>query len=168
MKTRLQVLNLGNASGDCKGQRASSISSLRITVIHTNPSATIAALRTAATLAADLHGQIALVCAQAVPAHFAMEYPPVSVGFLKRQLYGLVWDAGIEQQDIAIEVWLCRDREDALRRIVAPRSLVVLGENKHWWSRRDRNLEHFLSSLGHHVISAAQPAQTWSQGVERH
>jgi hypothetical protein len=30
--------------------------------------------------------------------------------------------------------------------------LVVIGDRKRWWSRRERTLERYLSSLGHQIV----------------
>jgi hypothetical protein len=125
--------------------------SMNVTVIATNGRGTIAALRAAEKLAANLGASIALVKAQIIPFEFPLEDPPVSIDFLQRQLYGLVCEAGIEAQKITVRLWLCRDRFVGLRKILRPRSLVVIGGRKRWWSR-EKALERFLSQAGHQVV----------------
>ena len=118
--------------------------SMNVTVIATNGRGTIAALRAAEKLAANLGASIALVKAQIIPFEFPLEDPPVSIDFLQRQLYGLVCEAGIEAQKITVRLWFCRDRFVGLRKILRPRSLVVIGGRKRWWSR-EKALERFLN-----------------------
>src|ERR1022692_3041929 len=89
---------------------------LRVTVVATNDRGTLAALRTAGKLAANLRTRIALVKAQIVPFQFPLDKPPVSTDFLQRQLYGLVCEAGVDAEEITIHLWLCRDRNESLRR----------------------------------------------------
>lgn len=125
--------------------------SMSVTVIATNSGGTIAALRAAEKLAANLGASIALVKAQIIPFEFPLEDPPVSIDFLQRQLYGLVCEAGIEAEKITVHLWLCRDRFVGLRKILRPRSLVVIGGRKRWWSR-EKALERFLSQMGHRVV----------------
>jgi hypothetical protein len=98
---------------------------LRVTVIATNAKGTVAALRIAGKLAADLGVSISLVKMQIIPFEFPLEKPPLSTDFLYRQLYGLVCESAIEVEKIAIQLWLCRDRYEGLRKILRPRSLVV-------------------------------------------
>ena len=125
--------------------------SMSVTVIETNGRGTIAALRAAEKLAANLGASIALVKAQIIPFEFPLEDPPVSIDFLQRQLYGLVREAGIDTEKVTIHLWLCRDKFVGLRKILRPRSLVVIGGRKRWWSR-EKALERFLSQRGHQVV----------------
>ena len=125
---------------------------LRVTVVATNDRGTLAALRTAGKLAANLRARIALVKAQIVPFQFPLDKPPVSTDFLQRQLYGLVCELGFEAEEITIQLWLCRGRNESLRKILRPHSLVVIGGRKRWWSRRERTLERYLSGLGHQIV----------------
>ena len=122
-----------------------------MTIIATNSGGTIAALRSAEKLAANLGASIALVKAQLIPFEFPLEAPPVSSDFLQRQLYGLVSEARIEFERISVHLWPCRDRFVALRKILRPRSLVVIGGKKRWWSR-EKALERFLCQMGHQVV----------------
>lgn len=125
--------------------------SMSVTVIATNGRGTISALRAAERLAANLGASIALVKAQIIPFEFPLEDPPVSIDFLQRQLHGLVCEAGIEAEKITVHLWLCRDQFVGLRKILRPRSLVVIGGRKRWWSR-EKALERLLSRLGHQVV----------------
>lgn len=55
---------------------------LRVTVVHTTAEATIAALRTAARLAAGLGAELVLLSAEEVPLQFALAEIPVPVELL--------------------------------------------------------------------------------------
>ena len=151
---RSAVFSIGD--GACRHQGHAELSSdrpnLRVTVVATNDRGTLAALRTAGKLAANLGARIALVKAQVVPFQFPLDKPPVSTDFLQRQLHGLVCEARIEAEEITIQLWLCRNRNESLRKILRAHSLVVIGGRKRWWSRRERTLERYLSRLGHQVV----------------
>lgn len=133
-------------------QPGSDLPGLRVSVLATSDGGTLAALRTAGRLAASLGAHITLLRTQTVPFQCPMDSPPVSIEFLQRKLYGLVWEAGIEAEEVTIQIWLCRDENESLRKILRPRSLVVLGGRKRWWSRREKTLERFLMGLGHQVV----------------
>jgi len=133
---------------------------LRVNVIATTEARTIAALRTAAGLATNLGAQITLIAVEIVPWHLSLHRPPVPVVFLERKLCGLVCKAGIVEEEVRIQLCLCRDQHDTLRKVVRPHSLVVTGGQNRWWSRRGRNLGKFLSGLGHQVIFAEAAPRT--------
>jgi hypothetical protein len=129
------------------------VSQLRVNVIATGEKGTIAALRTAASMAVNLGAQITLIGTELVPWQLPLERPSVPVAFLERKLYRLVYQAGILEEEIRIQRYLCRDHRETLRRVLRAHSLVVMGVQNRWWLRRERNLEKFLASLGHQVIS---------------
>jgi len=127
---------------------------LRVNVIATTDKATVRALQAATCLAANLGAQIALIAVEAVPSSCPLQKPPVSVSVLERRLCGLVYDAGIFEEEIRIRLCLSRDQRTALQRILEPHSLVVLGGREHWWSGQNRHLKEWLSGCGHQVIIA--------------
>ena len=125
----------------------------RVNVIATGENGTIAALRTTPSLAANLGARIALNGAEVVPWQLPLQRPSVRVAVLERKLYRLVYEAGILEEEIRIQLYLCRDHRETLRRGLRAHSLVVMGVQNRWWLRRERNLDKFLASLGHQVIS---------------
>ena len=153
------------------------VSQLRVNVIATGEKGTIAALRTAASMAVNLGAQITLIGTEVVPWQLPLERPSVPVAFLERKLYRLVYQAGILEEEIRIQLYLCRDHRETLRRVLRAHSLVVMGVQNRWWLRRERNLEKFLASLGHQVISVrrgrrtdathSRPAQSAPEGTKR-
>ncbi len=134
--------------------------SLHVTVVFTNGEGTRAALRAAAALAKNLGWQIVLVVPQVVPFHFPLERPPVSIAFLERRWVAFVKESGVQAERVEIEIYLCRDRKQCLRKILPPRSLVVLGGGTGWRSRKEHELERFLRSLCHQVVFIDVNART--------
>jgi len=136
----------------CRAESDSDRPNLRVTVVATSDRGTLAALRTAGKLAANLGACVALLKTQVVPFPLPLERPPVSTNFRGRQLYGLMREAGIEAEEVTIQLCLCRDRNETLRRILRPNSLVVIGGPERWWRRSERALERYLNRLGHQVV----------------
>lgn len=151
---QIHALQIGHSSTGTSTQPDSNCPRLSVTVVRTTIEGTLAALQTAAGLATSLGARIALVSTQVIPFQFPLEKPPVPVAFLTKQLHALVCDSGIQGEEVIVQLWLCRDRNESLRKILGPRSLVVIGGKKRWWSRRERRLERFLTGLGHQVIFA--------------
>jgi len=135
---------------------------LCVTVVHTTAEATIAALRTAARLAAGLGAQLVLLSAEEIPLQLALDRLPVPVELLERQLQGFVHASGIRGHEVAIQLLLCRDKYSSLPRALRPGSLVMIGESKRWWSRQNRKLRQFLKGLGHQVVSVTSPGRDTS------
>jgi hypothetical protein len=126
---------------------------LRVTVIKTTNEGTIAALQAAANMAEQLRAQIVLLAIQIVPLRLPINRPPLSVKFLQQQLLNLVSESGVRDTEVIVQIALCRDRDEALKRFLPPHSLVVIGQGRRTWMRRERKLERFLRRLGHEVIS---------------
>ena len=127
-------------------------SNLDVVVVRTMEEGTLAALKAAGTLAKNLNARIGLAVIEIVPFKLPLDRPHVPVGFLKRQQCSLLSQAGIEAEEVRIQICLCRDRNYTLARLLAPRSLVLIGGKRRWYSRQDRKLEKQISRLGHHVI----------------
>jgi hypothetical protein len=138
---------------------------LRMTVVFTTLEGTKAALRTAARLAKDLGGRIRLIVPEVVPFQFPLDSAPIAVGFLERRLYEMVCASDIREGEVLIQLVLCRDRYECLRRMLPTRSLVVMGGEEHWWLAHPRKLERFLEHLGHQVIfvSSASTKPFWRE-----
>ena len=123
-----------------------------VNVIFTDPQATVAALKTAGTLARDLGACVRVRAAIPVPYALPLDEPPVSVPFTERLLSGLV--CRLEQGDFepTIHLYLCRNQVEALLQVLTPNSLVVIGGRKHWWPTAERRLADALRSKGHRVV----------------
>jgi hypothetical protein len=131
---------------------SSSDSRLRITVLHTSPEGTVAALEAAANLARSLGGQIDVQVHEPVPIHFSLRRPHVPAAFLEQRLLAIISAAGISTDEISIHVWLCRNQKQSLADTLAPRSLIVIGGATGWWNRRERSLARWLRAEGHQII----------------
>jgi hypothetical protein len=123
-----------------------------VTVISTTEEGTTAALNAARWLAADLDARITLLKMEVVPIRFPLYRPPVSLKFTIKQQHSLVRQSGAREEDVDIQIRLCRDCDSGLQRVLRRRALVVIGGKRHWWLSGEEGLERVLRRLGHHVI----------------
>lgn len=126
-------------------------SRLNVTVLFTSVEGTMAALRTAGTLAGKLGGRITIVVPEVVPYHLPIQEPAVSREWNEKRFRVLAAESAVET---SVRFYLCRDEDEMLTKKLKPRSLVVLGGKKRWWPTRERRLARRLRSLGHEVILA--------------
>ena len=125
---------------------------LEVVVVYTSVKQTLAALRTAGSLANDLGARIRMVVPEIVPFPAPLDQPLVERSFAERKFRTI---AGASAVETTVNICLCREREAGVLQSVKPRSIVVLGAAKHWWrSRRERSLARMLRSRGHQVILA--------------
>src|ERR1035441_8751451 len=110
-------------------------STLEVTVVFTKVPATLRALKMAAELAHNLNGRIRLLVPQVVPYPLPLERPAVSAEFSRRRLQTLASEGSI---DTRVELWLCRDRYDALCQALKPDALVVIGVRRSWWPAAEK------------------------------
>jgi hypothetical protein len=125
---------------------------LCVTVIATTEEGTTAALNAARWLATDLDARITLLKMEVVPIRFPLYRPPVSLKFTIEQQHSLVRRSSASEEDVDIQIRLCRDWDSGLLRILRRRALVVIGGRRHWWLSGEERLERALCRLGHHVI----------------
>ena len=127
---------------------------LDLKVIFTDLRRTAAALAAARTMARGLSAHITLLAAQVVPYPLPLAAPDVPVEFTERMLNSIV------VEDTAIEIYLCRDREETIRRALPPDSLVIVGaRRRRWWTcwlpSPDRSLARMLQRDGRRVVVVA-------------
>jgi hypothetical protein len=120
---------------------------LEIFVIFTTLKQTLATLRSAHTLAANLNAKITILAAQVVPYPLPLDQPPVPVSFIEQELSAAAGDL-----ETAINVYLCRDRVKTIRQVLRHGSLVLIGGRKHWWPTADQRLVRKLTGDGHRVL----------------
>ena len=122
---------------------------LNIFVLFTSVDATLAALKQAGRLAAELGGRIILMALQVVPYPLPLTRPPVGIDWNERRLRLIAGDSRVET---VVHVCLCRDGEQTLQQSLGPHSLVVLGGRKRWWPTRESKMARRLRRGGHEVI----------------
>jgi hypothetical protein len=142
-RTKAADLSLNPSPASAKGPHA------RIYVIFTDIVGTKAALLAAVGLAHGLDLPLLLLAARRVPYPLPVEEPPFSVEFTEHAMYGLVSDLHAE---VAVQILLCREPEEALRGALGPEALVVIGTGKGWWKSRYRNLARRLRADGRHLV----------------
>jgi hypothetical protein len=129
---------------------------LDVHVIFTSFPRTRAALAAAASLAAGLDARVTILAAQVVPYPLPLEEPPVAVEFTEQML----WQLAAEQETgAAVSIYLCRDREDTIRQVLRPESVVVIGGRRWWWPTEESHLARILRRDGHRVIVPATSKQ---------
>lgn len=136
----------GGAPGDQEGEHG-----LEIFVVFTDGPGTCMALQTAGELAQELRGHIRLFVPYEVPYTLPLTQPAVAVEFLEGKIRNMAYRARL---DVAAHICLCRDKAGALKSLVGPGSLVVVGGKKRWWPTAAQKLARQLERDGRHVIFA--------------
>ena len=109
-----------------------------VNVVYTRLPGAHKTLRTASGLARGLGARVTVH----VP-------PPVSVSFAEQQLLAVAGDQPVETN---IQMYLCRDLTETIRRVLKPDSVVVIGGRKLWWPTPEKKLAAILKRDGHRVI----------------
>lgn len=122
---------------------------LNISVVFTSVRATLSAFKEAGILAKRLRGCITLVVPQVVPYPLPLTSPPVLLDWSERRFHVMARESAVEAR---VQLYLCRDRLDALRSVLRPRSLVIVGGPKRWWPTSEKRLAGQLRRAGHEVI----------------
>ena len=111
-------------------------------------------------MARGLGARITLIVAQVVPYPLPLAAPDVPVEFTERLLESITsdQDAGdCDDPETAVEVYLCRDRCETIRRALPADSIVIVGARKcRWWPswlpQCDRQLTRMLRRGGWRVV----------------
>lgn len=127
---------------------------LEVNVIFTDDEGTLAALKAAGVLAHNLRPRINLLVFQTVPLAFPLTRPPVSIPFTEQRLLHLVSQNAQGSLHTAVYLYLCRDEKPALRQMLRPQSLVVIGSRRRWWRTKEQRLAERLRHDGHQVFLA--------------
>jgi hypothetical protein len=131
-----------------KGTTQEALEDLHITVLFTDLERTRVALSTGLKLAQDLHASFQIVVTRVVPYPLPLDKPPVDSAFIQQQVTALTEGFPI----VAVHIYDCRDPETALLRYLPPKSIVIVGSRKAWWSTREEKLARKLRNAGHSVI----------------
>jgi len=130
----------------------SSVAGLSVLVIATTETGTIAALKAANGLAADLDAAITLLNLEIVPTFFPLSTSARSIKFAMNQQRSALRQSAVNATDVDAKIRLCLDWSNGIQRLLRRRSLIVIGGKRHWWVSRAEKLERVLCALGHHVI----------------
>lgn len=122
---------------------------LVVNVVYTKLPRSADALNLASTLAHGLGARVAVHVARVIPYPLSLKSPPVPVAFTEEKLLALT---GNQALDTSIQVYLCRDLTETIRRTLKPESVVVIGGPKRWWRTQEEKLARILGRDGHHVI----------------
>ena len=153
-KTNHLMAALGQRSITHEILEADRGSELEINVIFTDNEGTLAALKLAGELSCNLDARITLRALQVVPLPFPLTRPPVSIPFTRQRLLELARRGAQRGLEPAVHLYLCRDQQQVLSRVLKPRCLVIIGGKQRWWPTRESKLARMLQSKGHHVILA--------------
>jgi hypothetical protein len=129
---------------------------LDVAVVFTKVPATLKALKMAAELAHNLNARIRLLVPQVVPYPLPLEKPEVPAEFHRKRLQTVASQGAV---DTRVELWLCRDRYDALSKALEPDALVVMGVRPTWWPTAEKALVRKLRRKGYQVILVDSPTK---------
>lgn len=136
-------------SGPAVRQSRAHAGALEISVVFTTVRSTIETLKRAGALAQPLNARITLLVPQIVPYPFPLASPPVLLDFNERRVFNLASRSPVET---VVRIYLCRDRWEALSKVLACHSLVLLGGRRTWWRAAEARLAKRLRRLGHEVV----------------
>jgi hypothetical protein len=120
---------------------------LDIVVPYTTPQLTRLALREAQELALKLRARIRVLRMVAVPFPLDLRYPPFSLDVLREQTRQVA--RGIQAAEMV--VFLTRDPEGSLLKILRPGSIVVIASERRWWRTAQERLQRTCERHGHQV-----------------
>ncbi|MBV9507857.1 MAG: hypothetical protein JO323_22940 [Acidobacteriia bacterium] len=132
-----------------QGEAAPECRLLDVSVVFTSAEPTVHALKKACALAGTLAIRISLIVPQVVPYQVPLHSPPVLIDFQEARLRKI---AALTAVETTVSIYLCRDRWEALKSVLKPHSLVVLGGRRRWWPTPERRLARKLRRAGHEVI----------------
>jgi hypothetical protein len=124
---------------------------LEVKVLFTTHAGTIAALKLANILSAQLGRYAVVLLLYPVPYTLPLSWPAVSKEFLEQRIRALERETPSE---ITVRIYICRSSRRSLSRILPPRSLIVVGGRKRWWGSYEQRIARRLTRDGHEVIFA--------------
>lgn len=121
-----------------------------ITVVFTSFRSAPEALKRAGKLARRLAGRITLLVPQIVPYPLQLTQPPISIEWNERRFRFL---AESSEVDATVQLYLCRNRDETLKTVLGPHSIVIVGElRRRWWFTPEKRLARNLLHAGHEVV----------------
>lgn len=122
---------------------------LEINVVYTRLPGAAKTLDTASGLARGLGARVTVHVPQVIPYPLELKAPPISVSFAEKQILALIGDQSVETH---IQMYLCRDLTETIRRVLKPDSVVVMGGRHRWRPTPEKKLAAILRRDGHRVI----------------
>ena len=116
--------------------------------VFTSMDWTLKAVEKACEMAKPLGAKIVVAAVQVVPYPLPLDEPPVETEFVTRRFQE---KASEFSEKIRVEIYLCRDPLEALKRILTPNCPVVMGIKKKWWPTRDERLARILRRAGYDI-----------------
>lgn len=135
---------------------SASRSSLELTVVFTTVRGTMAALATADGLARELNLSLTLLVPQVVPHRIPITRPPVAGDHTRQAVLSMISASALNADDISVQICLCRDRIECLKRWLGAGSIVLLGGRNQWRPTREQRLGRVLRAMGCVVVFADQ------------
>jgi hypothetical protein len=86
-------------------------------------------------LGEKLDARLWLLMLYEAPYALALTRPAVNVTSLEGQLFALVFKTPV---NVAAHIYLCRDKFRTVRLILKPRSIMIPGGRKRWWSMEQK------------------------------
>jgi len=123
----------------------------QIIVVFTTHAETVAALKLASRLSANLGKRPQVLMLYDVPYTLPLEERALPEGFFENQLRTLKRDS---PQEVSLRICLCRHPGQILRQVLPSDALIVIGGKKRWWPTRERRLASSLRKAGYEVVFA--------------
>jgi hypothetical protein len=120
-----------------------------VVVLFSTAEGNIPAFKQAVALAREIDAGLRLIVLEEVPAPLEPDAIPASAELMIRQLWTAVPTYGIESR---VQMYRCRNKEQALGRILGGPSIVVIGGGRGWWLADKRPLSRLLEKCGHLVF----------------
>lgn len=122
-----------------------------VIVLFTTHAGTVAALKTASRLSANLGAHPKVLMLYEVPYTLPLDKRVLPQGFLENQLRALRRDF---PEEISVQIHICRHLRQGLREVLPPHSLIVMGGRKRRWLTAEQWLARRLRKDGHEVVFA--------------
>jgi hypothetical protein len=123
-----------------------------VAVLFSTAEGTIPAFKRAVDLARKIDASLRLIVLEEVPSPLEPDATPASAELMIRRLWAAVPTYGVESR---VQLYRCRNREQALGRILGGPSIVVIGGGRGWWLAEERRLSRLLEKCGHLVFVVA-------------
>ena len=123
-----------------------------VVVLFSTAEGTIPAFKQAVALAREIDASLRLIVLEEVPSPLEPDATPASAELMIRRLWTEVPTYGVQSR---VQIYRCRNKEQALGRIFGAPSIVVIGGVRGWWLAEARRLSRLLEKCGHLVLVVA-------------